>query len=301
MEIMKFAAIDIGSNAIRLLFMNVFEEGGNTHFKKSSLIRVPIRLGTDTFIDKFISPVKAEKLIKSMRAFRNLMEVHEIVSYRACATSAMREAANGSEIISRIEEESDIKIDIINGKEEASIIFDNKIADKLNPDKDYLYVDVGGGSTEITLFSKGVCSFSASFNVGTLKILKDRVPKGEFIRIKECLLDVCPNCENIEIIGSGGNINRLVKLGTPRKEKFMSYKELKDIYYDLKQFSQEELMIRYDMNPDRADVIIPAATIFLSVMEWAKAEKIHVPKIGVTDGIVHQLYKEYKSNKLLIS
>jgi exopolyphosphatase/guanosine-5'-triphosphate,3'-diphosphate pyrophosphatase len=213
----------------------------------------------------------------------------------------MREAANGSEIISRIEEESDIKIDIINGKEEASIIFDNKIADKLNPDKDYLYVDVGGGSTEITLFSKGVCSFSASFNVGTLKILKDRVPKGEFIRIKECLLDVCPNCENIEIIGSGGNINRLVKLGTPRKEKFMSYKELKDIYYDLKQFSQEELMIRYDMNPDRADVIIPAATIFLSVMEWAKAEKIHVPKIGVTDGIVHQLYKEYKSNKLLIS
>ena len=301
MEIMKFAAIDIGSNAIRLLFMNVFEEGGNTHFKKSSLIRVPIRLGTDTFIDKFISQNKAEKLVQSMKAFRNLMDVHEIVSYRACATSAMREAANGAEVIQKIEEESDIKIDIINGKEEASIIFDNKIADTLDPEKDYLYVDVGGGSTEITLFSKGICSFSASFNVGTIKILKDCVPLGEFIRIKECLLDVCPNCENVEIIGSGGNINRLVKLGALRKEKFLSYRELKDIYYELKQYSHEELMINYDMNPDRADVIIPAATIFLSIMEWAKAEKIHVPKIGVTDGIVHQLYKEYQSNRLLIS
>lgn len=301
MKIMKFAAIDIGSNAIRLLFMNVFEEGGNTHFKKSSLIRVPIRLGTDTFIDKFISPAKEEKMIKAMKAFRNLMEVHEIVSYRACATSAMREAANGIDIIKRIEKEANITIDIISGKEEASIIFDNKIADKLDPSRDYLYVDVGGGSTEITLFSKGICTFSASFNVGTIKILRDCVPKGEFIRIKECLLDVCPNCEDVEIIGSGGNINRLVKLSAPKKDKFLSYHELKYIYEELKQCSQDELMIGYDMNPDRADVIIPAATIFLSIMEWAKADKIHVPKIGVTDGIVHQLYKEYKSKSLLIS
>nr|WP_320118429.1 hypothetical protein [uncultured Marinifilum sp.] len=301
MKIKKFAAIDIGSNAIRLLFMNVFEKGGNTHFKKSSLIRVPIRLGTDTFIDKFISPAKAEKLVKSMKAFSNLMEVHEVVTYRACATSAMREASNGAEIIDRIQKEANIKIDIINGKEEASIIFDNKIADKLDSNKDYLYVDVGGGSTEITLFSKGICTFSASFNVGTIKILKNCVPPGEFIRIKECLLDICPNCEDIEIIGSGGNINRLVKLATPKKEKYLSYKELNTIFNDLKKNSQDELMINYDMNPDRADVIIPAATIFLSVMEWSKAEKIHVPKIGVTDGIVHQLYKEYKTNKSLIS
>lgn len=301
MKIKKFAAIDIGSNAIRLLFMNVFEKSGNTHFKKSSLIRVPIRLGTDTFIDKFISPAKAEKLVKSMKAFSNLMEVHEVVSYRACATSAMREASNGAEIIDRIQKEANIKIDIINGKEEASIIFDNKIADKLDSNKDYLYVDVGGGSTEITLFSKGICTFSASFNVGTIKILKNCVPPGEFIRIKECLLDICPNCEDIEIIGSGGNINRLVKLATPKKEKYLSYKELNTIFNNLKKNSQDELMINYDMNPDRADVIIPAATIFLSVMEWSKAEKIHVPKIGVTDGIVHQLYKEYKTNKSLIS
>ncbi|RUT73576.1 Ppx/GppA phosphatase family protein [Ancylomarina longa] len=301
MKIMKFGAIDIGSNAIRLLFMNVFEVGDNTYFKKSSLIRVPIRLGTDTFIDKFISPLKADKLINSMKAFKKLMDVHEVVNYRACATSAMREAANGAEIIKKIEEESNIKIDIINGKEEASIIFDNKIADKLDPQKDYLYVDVGGGSTELTLFSKGICTFSASFNIGTLKILRNCVPKGEFIRLKECLLDICPNCENIEIIGSGGNINRLVKLSTPKKEKFLSYLELKSIYEDLKIYSQEELMINYDMNPDRADVIIPAATIFLSIMEWSKAEIIHVPKIGVTDGIVHQLYKEYHQNRLVIS
>ncbi|BAX79376.1 Ppx/GppA phosphatase family protein [Labilibaculum antarcticum] len=300
MKIMKFAAIDIGSNAIRLLFMNVLEDGSNTYFKKSSLIRVPIRLGTDTFIDKFISHEKAEKLIKSMKAFSNLMQVHEIVNYRACATSAMREATNGAEIIQRIEKESGIKIDVIDGKEEASIIFDNKIADTLDPSKDYLYVDVGGGSTELTLFSKGICRFSASFNVGTIKILRDCVPMGEFIRIKECLLDICPNCENIEIIGSGGNINRLVKLAAPKKEKFIAYQEFKSIYYELKKYSYKELMINYDMNPDRADVIIPAATIFLSIMEWAKAEKIHVPKIGVTDGIIHQLYKEYSSSSLLI-
>lgn len=301
MKIMKFAAIDIGSNAIRLLFMNVLEDGGNTHFKKSSLVRVPIRLGTDTFIDKFISLDKADKLIKSMNAFRNLMDVHEVVNYRACATSAMREASNGVEVIQRIENESGIKIDVINGKEEASIIFDNKIADTLDPSKDYLYVDVGGGSTELTLFSKGTCKFSASFNVGTIKILRDCVPKGEFIRIKECLLDVCPNCENIEIIGSGGNINRLVKLANiPKNEKILTYQELKSLYYDLKQFSHRELMLNYDMNPDRADVIIPAATIFLSIMEWAKADRIHVPKIGVTDGIIHQLYKEYSSSSLLI-
>ncbi|PKQ68211.1 hypothetical protein BZG01_05590 [Labilibaculum manganireducens] len=300
MKIMKFAAIDIGSNAIRLLFMNVLEEGGNAHFKKSSLVRVPIRLGTDTFIDKIISADKAEKLIKSMKAFRNLMDVHEVVNYRACATSAMREAVNGTEIIQRIENESGIKIDVINGKEEASIIFDNKIADTLDPSKDYLYVDVGGGSTELTLFSKGICKFSASFNVGTIKILRDCVPKDEFIRIKECLLDVCPSCENIELIGSGGNINRLVKLAAPKKEKFITYQEFKSIYYDLKQYSYQELMINFDMNPDRADVIIPAATIFLSIMEWANADKIHVPKIGVTDGIVHQLYKEYISNSLVL-
>lgn len=297
---MKFAAIDIGSNAIRLLFMNVFEEGGNTYFKKSSLIRVPVRLGTDTFIDKFISPEKAEKLIKTMKSFHQLMDVHDVIEYRACATSAMREAANGIEIIRKIEKESNIKIDIINGKEEANIIFDNKIADQLDPTKDYLYVDVGGGSTELTLFSKGICRFSASFNVGTLKILKNCVPMGEFVRLKECLLDICPNCDNIELIGSGGNINRLVKLGPPKREKFLSYRELKDVYYELKQFSHKELMINYEMNPDRADVIIPAATIFLSIMEWANADIIHIPKIGVTDGIIHQLYKEYNSKQLLV-
>ena len=162
-------------------------------------------------------------------------------------------------------------------------------------------MDVGGGSTELTLFSGGTCNFSASFNVGTIKILHDRVPEGEFLRIKECLLDICPEGSNIEIIGSGGNINKLVKLSAPKKDKFLSYRELKEIYDDLKRHSQEELMINYDMNPDRADVVIPAATIFLSIMEWAKAEKIHIPKIGVTDGIVHQLYKEYQKNRFLIS
>ncbi|MFA8433655.1 MAG: hypothetical protein ACEPOZ_03980 [Marinifilaceae bacterium] len=301
MEILKFAAIDIGSNAVRLLFMNVIEEGKESFFKKSSLIRVPMRLGTDTFLNKLISKKKEEKMIQTMKAFRHLMEVHEVIKYRACATSAMREAANGMALIQRIQEESGINIDIINGKQEAEIIFSNRIADELDPEKHYLYVDVGGGSTEVTLFSKGECKLSASFNIGTLKILKNKVPKGEFILLKECLLDICPNCDRLEIIGSGGNINKLVKYVAPAKEKQMTYHELKKIYYKLKQFSYNDLMLKFDMNPDRADVIIPAATIFLSIMEWASADIIHVPKIGVTDGIIHQLYKEHRRNKLLIT
>ncbi len=296
MRTIKFAAIDIGSNAIRLLIMNILEDDYNTYFKKSSLIRVPIRLGEDTFNKQYISPAKEERLIKSLTAFKNLMEVHNIISYRACATSAMREAINGNSIIKRIAKETGIKIDIITGKEEALIIFDNKIADTLDPEKNYLYVDVGGGSTEITLFSKGECKYSSSFDVGTLRIRDNKVPIGEFMRLKESMIDICSSLDNIEIIGSGGNINRLVKIASSRKDKKISYKELKLIFEELEQLSFEERMIKYDMNPDRADVVVPAATIFLSIMEWIKSDIVHVPKIGVTDGIVHQLHKNYQES-----
>lgn len=294
MKTIKFAAIDIGSNAIRLLIMNILNNNNTVYFKKSSLVRVPIRLGEDTFNIQQISSNKEERLIKSMIAFKNLMEAHNVVAYRACATSAMREASNGNTIIKRIADETNINIDIITGKEEAQIIFDNKIADTLNSEKDYLYVDVGGGSTEITLFSQGECKYSGSFDVGTLRIRDNKIPNGEFIRLKESLLDICPSCDNIELIGSGGNINRLIKFVSTRKEKKISYRELKSIFEELNQLTNEERMMKYDMNIDRADVIIPAATIFLSIMEWVKSCTVHVPKIGVTDGIVHQLYKEYQ-------
>ncbi|MFT5749682.1 MAG: exopolyphosphatase/guanosine-5'-triphosphate,3'-diphosphate pyrophosphatase [Ancylomarina sp.] len=299
MKIIKFAAIDIGSNAIRLLFTNVIEKDGESYLKKSSLIRVPIRLGDDTFTNQLISPKKEKKLVDAMIAFRKLMDVHEIQAYRACATSAMREASNGAQLIERIKKEADIKIDLISGKEEANIIFSNKFTSILDPKKNYLYVDVGGGSTEITLFSGGVAHFSCSFNVGTIKILKNCVPLNEFIRIKECLLDICASKNNIELIGSGGNINKLFKYATPRDERNLSYHELKDIHSLFSSMTYDDLMINYDMNPDRADVIIPAATIFLSIMEWATSSIIQIPKIGVSDGIIHQLYQEYSASKVM--
>lgn len=300
MKILKFAAIDIGSNAIRLLFTNVIEKDGESYLKKSSLIRVPIRLGTDTFTGRNISPEKEEKMVDAMIAFRKLMDVHEVEAYRACATSAMREANNGAQLIERIKEEADIKIDLISGKEEANIIFSNKLTSFLDSNKNYLYVDVGGGSTEITLFSGGIAHFSCSFDVGTIKILKNCVPQNEFIRIKECLLDICSSRDNIELIGSGGNINKLFKYASPRKERVLSYHELKEIHALFNSMSYDDLMINYDMNPDRADVIIPAATIFLSIMEWANSNVIQIPKIGVSDGIIHQLYQEYSSPKVMV-
>jgi len=298
MEILKFAAIDIGSNAIRLLFMNVINDGINVYFKKSSLVRVPIRLGTDTFIKGEISAKNIARLVKTMNAFKNLMDVHEVVSYRACATSAMREAKNGLFVVSKILDETNIKIDLITGKEEAKIIFSNKIADTLSANKNYLYVDVGGGSTEITLFSNGKSMFTSSFGIGTLKILNNLVGANEFIELKEALENICASCSEIEIIGSGGNINKLQKYSNISSNKQITYKELKHVYNELYSFSYEELMTKFDMNPDRADVIIPAATIFLTIMEWTCSEIIHIPKIGVSDGIIHTLYKEYTAKVL---
>lgn len=299
MKILKFAAIDIGSNAIRLLFTNVIEEKGESYLKKSSLIRVPIRLGDDTFTTKIITPEKEKKMVDAMIAFRKLMDVHEVISYRACATSAMREAINGQKLIQRIKKEADIQIDIISGKEEADIIFSNKLTNILDTTKNYLYVDVGGGSTEISLFSDGISHFSCSFDVGTIKILKNCVPKDEFIRIKECLIDIRSCVGNIEIIGSGGNINKLFKYASPRNERNLNYHELKEIHSLFNSLTYDDLIIKHDMNPDRADVIIPAATIFLSIMEWSNADIIHIPKIGISDGIIHQLYQEYSSQKAM--
>lgn len=293
MKILKFAAIDIGSNAVRLLFMNVMDDGRKIFFKKSSLVRVPVRLGQDTFLTNKISEENIERLTKTMLSFKLLMEVHKVVTYRACATSAMREAENGADIISHILEQTDIKIDLISGKEEADIIFCNKIADTLSPNTNYLYVDVGGGSTEITLFTNGKSMFTSSFSIGTIKMLNNLIPESEFVDLKEALGNICASCSDIEIIGSGGNINKLQKYSNISDSKHITYKELTDVYNDLSMYSYNELMLNFDMNPDRADVIIPAATIFLTIMEWTNSEIIHIPKIGVSDGMIHELYKDF--------
>ncbi|MCT4615997.1 MAG: hypothetical protein N4A49_14125 [Marinifilaceae bacterium] len=286
----KFASIDIGSNAIRLLIANVYETKNKVFYRKCSLLRVPIRLGLESFIHGEISKQKQYKLTEAMKAFKILINIHEVSNYMACATSALREAKNGKKIIKEIYEETDIKIESISGKEEASIIFNSQIAEELSPDKDYLYVDVGGGSTEITLFSKKEVEFSASFNIGTLKLVGNCVPKGEFLRLKECLLDIAPPCKSIEIIGTGGNINKIAKMKCQNNDRKLTYNQLVNISEELKQYSTDDLILNYDMNPDRADVIIPALTIFLSIMEWSKSQIIHMPKIGVSDGLIHMLY-----------
>ncbi len=296
MELLKFAAIDIGTNAVRLLFSNITENKEKTTFKKASLVRVPIRLGFDVFNNGFIDEVKREKLISTMHAFHHLINVHDVIDFRACATSAMREASNGAEIVDAVRKKTGIDIEIISGKTEAEIIYSNRIADMIDNTKSYLYVDVGGGSTEITLFSKGQIELSHSFNIGTIRLIKDQVKPGEYQKMRETLHGLKNKFPSLKIIGSGGNINKLFKLSGKKPMKPLSYEKLKEIYETLLSYPINDRIKILGMNPDRADVIIPAAQIYLNIMSWSDAKKILVPKFGVADGIVRQLYYNFKEH-----
>lgn len=295
---MKFAAIDIGSNAVRLLFCNVFDEGIEPVFKKAELIRVPIRLGEDSFTSGIISEEKAEKLVAAMKAFKNLIKVYDAVDYRACATAAMREASNSEEIIKRIKKEAGINVELIDGKTEANLIFSNHIAESLDDDYSYLYIDVGGGSTELTLFSKKKVIASRSFNIGTIRILHDKVDKTQWIDFKDWIRNKTKDYGPMIAIGSGGNINKLYKMSERKENKPLSYARLKEMYDELNAYTYEERVTVLGLNPDRADVIIPAGKILLTVMKNAEIEKIIVPQIGLSDGIVHQLYEAQREKKL---
>ena len=297
MKLLKFAAIDIGSNAIRLLFTNVIEDGKKTTFQKSSLIRMPIRLGEDSFNAGLISEKRVKKLTKTMLAFKYLMEVQEVVAYRACATSAMREASNGCDVVRRVKEETGVEIEIIEGKEEAEIIYSNQIVELLNDFNPYLYVDVGGGSTEISLFENKKRITSHSFDIGTIRMLSNKVSKTDFKDMRDWLKELSYNGKEVKLIGSGGNINKIIKISGKKENQVMLYSELDKIYKFLNFYSMEERIKILGMNPDRADVIIPASEIFLKIMKWSGAKQIIVPTIGVSDGIVHQLYKEYRKRK----
>ena len=297
MKLLKFAAIDIGSNAIRLLFTNVIEDGKKTTFQKSSLIRMPIRLGEDSFNAGVISEKRVKKLTKTMLAFKYLMEVQEVVAYRACATSAMREASNGGDVVKRVKEETGVEIEIIEGKEEAEIIYSNQIVELLNDSNPYLYVDVGGGSTEISLFENKKRISSHSFDIGTIRMLSNKVSKTDFKDMRDWLKELNYNGKEVKLIGSGGNINKIIKISGKKENQLMQYSELDKIYKFLNFYSMEERIKVLGMNPDRADVIIPASEIFLKIMKWSGAKQIIVPTIGVSDGIVHQLYKEYRKKK----
>jgi exopolyphosphatase/guanosine-5'-triphosphate,3'-diphosphate pyrophosphatase len=294
LEIKKFAAIDIGSNAIRLLISNVIiSEDREPQFKKSSLVRVPIRLGADAFIGEgVISAANVARMISAMEAFKLLMNVHGVERYRACATSAMREALNGQDAAEQVLSQTGIKIDIIGGKEEAAIISSTDLNELIEGDNSYLYVDVGGGSTEFTLFSKGKIVSSKSFKMGTVRLLSNKktVNKEIFANVEKWIRKNTKDLKGVSLIGSGGNINKLFKMSGRTEGKPISFIYLNAQYQFLKQMSYNDRVSELSLNPDRADVIIPATKIYLSAMKWSGARKIYVPKIGLSDGIIKTLY-----------
>jgi exopolyphosphatase/guanosine-5'-triphosphate,3'-diphosphate pyrophosphatase len=293
LNIRKLAAIDIGSNAIRLLVHNVIEERGKeTRFRKNVLIRVPVRLGEDSFTKGAISEYNTNRILKTMKSFSLLMEVIGVEKYKACATSAMREARNGKKIIARILEETGISIKLINGKEEASIIASTDLKKLIQNDQSYLYIDVGGGSTEFTLFTEGRIKISRSFKIGTVRLLNNMVSDQIWTDIEKWIKKCTKGVSKNSIIGSGGNINELHKLSGRREGEPLSDIWLNAQYKFLNGTSYEERVSDLGLNPDRADVIIPATRIFLSSAKWSGARKIHVPKIGLSDGIIKTLYYE---------
>ncbi|SNR62067.1 exopolyphosphatase / guanosine-5'-triphosphate,3'-diphosphate pyrophosphatase [Lutibacter flavus] len=293
MKIEKLAGIDIGSNAVRLLVTNVItdDNGANPSFKKSALVRVPIRLGADSFINGEISENNKLRMIKAMKAFKLLMNVHGVIKFYACATSAMRDASNGVDVAQEIFEKTAIKINIIDGKKEAAIIFSNDLASIIEKTKSYLYVDVGGGSTEITIFSNGKIINSKSFKIGTVRLLnKEKSFQHVWKSMESWIKENSEKLKNTYLIGSGGNINKLFKLSGKPMGKPLSINYIESQFQFLKQLTYEERIQQLDLNPDRADVIVPAIKIYLNAMKWSGAKKIFVPKIGLADGIVKSLY-----------
>jgi len=289
--IKKYAAIDIGSNAMRLLVANIVEQQGKeTQFNKSALVRVPIRLGQDAFTVGEITEENIGRMIDAMKAFKLLMKVHRVERYMACATSAMREAYNGKEVAERIEEEAGVKIEIIDGKKEAAIIANTDLHHLLRTDQTYLYVDVGGGSTEFSLFSNGKIVVSKSFKNGTVRLLNNMVNEVVWQEIEKWIKATVEPYESVILIGSGGNINKLFKLSGKKQEKPLSYFYLNAQYQFLNSLSYEQRIAELGLNQDRADVIIHALKIYLNAMKWSGARNIYVPKIGLSDGIVKAMY-----------
>lgn len=292
MRLNKFAAIDIGSNGVRLLISNVISfKKKETRFNKSALIRVPIRLGEDVFTTGKISDKNKGRMCDAMMAFQLLMKVHGVEKFKACATSAMREADNKDEVIQCIFDKSKIKIDIIDGKTEAEIISSTDLHELIKNDKSYLYVDVGGGSTEFTFFSKGEIMESRSFRLGTVRLLDKKVNDHIWLDVKDWIKETSNKYSEISLIGSGGNINKIFKLSGKAPGKALSYIYLNSYYNFLNQMTYDQRISEIDLNPDRADVIIPATKIYLLAMKWSNANKIYVPKIGLSDGIIKSLYQ----------
>ena len=302
LKIEKYGAVDIGSNAIRLLIVSVIEQNGkDTLFKKTSLVRVPIRLGAEVFLEGKITDYSAARMLDAMTAFRLLMKTHNISRFRACATSAMREASNGERIAETIGQLSGLPINIIDGNDEAAIIASTDLKSLIEADKVFLYVDVGGGSTELTLFAKGHVVATKSLKLGTVRLINDIVDDGMWEEMESWIKTETKGFKKISLIGSGGNINTIYKKSGRKIGKPLSYFYLSSYYEYLKSFSYEERITELDMNPDRADVVVPATRIYLSAMKWSKAKNVYVPKIGLSDGIVRSLYNEKIASEMQVS
>jgi exopolyphosphatase / guanosine-5'-triphosphate,3'-diphosphate pyrophosphatase len=293
---MILAAIDIGSNAARLLVTEVIESDKKPIFEKLNLVRVPLRLGFDVFEKKEISETKAAMLLNTIRSFKYMMDAYRVVHFKAAATSAMRDAVNGHQIIEMVAEATGIQIEIISGDDEAAFIYENHIAENLTSENSYLYIDVGGGSTELTCFADNRLLFKKSFNIGTIRLLKNQVTEAHWDAMKEFLKKETRNTsKHITAIGSGGNINKVFSLSKRKDGKPLSLELLKDYYKELNSFSVPDRMHLYSLKEDRADVIVPALLIYVNVMRWIDAEEIFVPKIGLADGLIQALYRELQA------
>lgn len=293
LKIRKYAAIDIGSNAIRLLISTVTEpENKPVTFKKTSLVRVPIRLGQDVFVNQYISDNNISRMKDAMKAFRLLMDCHKIERYRACATSAMRDAKNAKALIESIKTETALNIEVIDGNDEAAIIAATDLHELIQSDKNYVYVDVGGGSTEITIYSNGETINSKSFKIGTVRLLNNLVKEDDWQEMINWLKVNTKDIQKLEMIGSGGNINHIFKASGKKQGNPLSFFYLSSYYQLLQSLTYEERISQLQMNVDRADVIVPATEIYLTAMKHSRARSVHVPKIGLSDGIIKSLYNE---------
>ena len=295
MKLKKFAAIDIGSNAIRILIANIIQTDHGVVFQKNSLIRSPVRLGEDSFTLGEISPKSLKRFIKTMKAFKLLMNIHGVSNYKAYATSALREANNSSYVINMVKKKAGIKVEIIDGIKEAEIISNNKISEFINTQKTFLFVDVGGGSTEFTFISEGIHVASKSFKIGTVRLINNLVDDRVWIGIENWIKKNSKKFQKITLMGSGGNINKLFKLSNIKEGKPLSKIKLSQLFKLLEELNYEERVLKFDLNPDRADVIVPAARIYLKALEWSGGQKIYVPRFGLSDGMIKYMYKNLKN------
>jgi exopolyphosphatase / guanosine-5'-triphosphate,3'-diphosphate pyrophosphatase len=295
----RLAAIDIGSNAARLLISDVIAgTEANPEFLKVALVRVPLRLGFDVFDKGEISDIKVDNIVKTIKSYKLLLDVYGVKHLKACATSAMRDARNGKEIIQKVKAETGINIHIISGQEEASFIYENHFAEGLTEEESYLYIDVGGGSTELTFFSDGKLVFKESFNIGTIRLLKNQVSEAAWDEMKEFIKTKTKGYHHVSAIGSGGNINKIFSISKRKDGKPLPLDLLRDYYKEFSNLSLPQRMSLYKFREDRADVIVPALLIYINVMRWADAEEIFVPKIGLADGLIYTLYEEVKLKEI---